>query len=71
VDHIVREVIEIAVHPNSINKKDGQALSKLWKSPIHYVKECQKAFRQDVLQHYWPFQGLTITMIIFKCHRLP
>jgi hypothetical protein len=34
MDHIVREAIEVDLHPNSMNKDVGFCLSKLWKPLI-------------------------------------
>jgi hypothetical protein len=49
MDCIIREVTEVALHPNSMNKKDGIAMSKSWKPPIYSLKECQKLFHEDAL----------------------
>jgi hypothetical protein len=34
VDHIVRETIEVVLHPFNMNRKDGFSLSRLWK---HFI----------------------------------
>jgi hypothetical protein len=34
MDRIVRKVIEIELHPYSINREGGFCLSKSWKPPI-------------------------------------
>jgi hypothetical protein len=31
VENIIREAIEIILHPNNINKEEGFALGKSWK----------------------------------------
>jgi hypothetical protein len=38
MDHIVREAIEIELHPYNINREGGFCLSKLWKPLIGFLK---------------------------------
>jgi hypothetical protein len=47
MDRIIREAIEIELHPNSMNREDGFYLSKSWKPLICSLKDCRKPHQHD------------------------
>jgi hypothetical protein len=47
MDQIIREMIEIELHPNNMNRADGFCLSKPWKPLICSLKDCRQPHQHD------------------------
>jgi hypothetical protein len=52
MDHIIREVIEIELHPNNMSREVGFCLSKSWKPLICSLKKPEHDTRSTKLLAY-------------------
>jgi hypothetical protein len=61
MDWMIREAVEIELHPNDMNREDGLHLSQAWKPLIHSFRGCRKCQVQHCqsptqpLVHIYPF----------------
>jgi hypothetical protein len=60
MDWILREVTEIDLHPNNMNREDSFSLIRAWWPLICDLKEWRQSFTKKLTLSSGPWKGLTL-----------
>jgi hypothetical protein len=57
MDRVIRESIEIELHPNNMNREDGFSLSQAWKPLIRDLKKRRQSLTKESPHPMGPEKG--------------